>query len=630
MALCNDNLGGYSSPILNTYKVRWIEMAAVLPCWTCMIVYYLEGDYGHLMTEHVGKQRYRTAVRGHCYSFIMPWEDILDDLSRNCSDQDLTHLPREEECMKYLLRIHLRVAGADFHQQLKQVHLRPFVLVLLLHELIEQGHEVFRGKGSAEVLKARMRAAVEARYPEHADDKHLPYMEKKGSIPPSIPAVLEENELKRREEAKVQESDGKRRRTMPLIDDKNATPGDASASIESCLADARPKSFTMDRDTVSSSDPAALRAGALERYGDLKIQTGSKFVDQWKSKYYSQVFPFVIPRMVSGPDYDPENKWRRKLESPVVTSKEFTRGFARRVEALCRNDWTALPAIRSVDFSFTAQHTMSMVTPFTGKRDTPAALRANELVQAAKRLYHTLWHGFVGTGIARVPIAGDTTRLPHAHGLSPLERKLAWSQHYIAQHLPGTQQVRRMMGHAQFGARVVLGDCIFITVSPNPQHSALVLRLSRYRADDPCLAGEDDLQTELRRNCGRSNPSLEAQSETAEAQCETAEVNLPIPSYEFRRIASARDPLAVCDAYTAHIRLRLARVLGVRMCPRCPRCNEEGSPHPCQDKFGSNMMPMGGFMGGCPGLGGATEHQRHATLPWRGARCLYLLVRYLG
>jgi len=83
MALCNDNFWGYSSPILNKYQVRWIEMAAVLPCWTSMIVYYVEGDYGDLMTEKVGKQRHRTAVRGHCYSFIMPWEDILDDLGRH-------------------------------------------------------------------------------------------------------------------------------------------------------------------------------------------------------------------------------------------------------------------------------------------------------------------------------------------------------------------------------------------------------------------------------------------------------------------------------------------------------------------------------------------------------------------
>ena len=35
------------------------------------------------------------------------------------------------------------------------------------------------------------------------------------------------------------------------------------------------------------------------------------------------------------------------------------------------------------------------------------------------------------------------------------------------------------------------------------------------------------------------------------------------------------------------ILLRLAWTLGVRMCPHCPRCNNDEYGHPCQDKFGS-------------------------------------------
>ncbi len=151
---------GYVTSLIARYKVRWIEMAAILPCWTSMIVYYVEGDYGHLMRESVGQATYRTAVRGHCYSFIMPWEDIVRSMNACMSDADLRSLPREEDCLKYLLRLHLKVAGKDFHQHLKQVHLRPFVLVELLHELIEKQHVCFTRKGSAEELKQRMAAAV--------------------------------------------------------------------------------------------------------------------------------------------------------------------------------------------------------------------------------------------------------------------------------------------------------------------------------------------------------------------------------------------------------------------------------------------------------------------------------------
>ena len=92
-----------------------------------------------------------------------------------------------------------------------------------------------------------------------------------------------------------------------------------------------------------------------------------------------------------------------------------------------------------------------------------------------------------------MPIAGDTTRLPYANGLTPLERRLAWSMHFMCQNLPGVQQLRQLMGHAQFGARIVYGDCIFITVSPNSQHSALVLRLCRTRRNDPSLSADDGI-----------------------------------------------------------------------------------------------------------------------------------------
>ena len=184
--------------------------------------------------------------------------------------------------------------------------------------------------------------------------------------------------------------------------------------------------------------------------------------------------------------------------------------------------------------------------------------------------------------------------------LNPLERRLAWTQHFMAQHLPGTQQVRQLMGHAHFGARVVFGDCIFFTISPNEQHSALVLRLSRFRANDPYLKYEEDL---VRKLAGQNFPHLEATA-------------LDLPEYDLRRAATARDPFATVEGYRTEIYLRLAAVLGIRMCPQCPRCNESGLG--CQDRFGSNMRPVGGALGGITALGGATEYQNYGTPHFHG------------
>ena len=84
--------------------------------------------------------------------------------------------------------------------------------------------------------------------------------------------------------------------------DKNATPGDGARSLERCLEDIRPQAVCMDKSVQACSDPATLREGALERHGDVHVQTGGKAILQWHSKYLSQVLPCVIPRMVSGPD----------------------------------------------------------------------------------------------------------------------------------------------------------------------------------------------------------------------------------------------------------------------------------------------------------------------------------------
>ena len=88
-------------------------------------------------------------------------------------------------------------------------------------------------------------------------------------------------------------------------------------------------------------------------------------------------------------------------------------------------------------------------------------------------------------------------------------------------------------------------------------------------------------------------------------------VSIDLPEYDLRRAATASDPLAVVEGYKIEVVLRLATILGVRMCPNCPRCNDGLSG--CQDEFGNNIRPGGGVLGGMPAFGGATEHQGYGT-----------------
>ena len=320
---------------------------------------------------------------------------------------------------------------------------------------------------------------------------------------------------------------------------KHGTPDDGDASLEQALSNLRPQAVCVDRSVKACSDPATLQSGAMARYGDVHVQTGSNMIFQWHSKYTSQVLPFVIPRMVSGPDYYPDRRWRRSGDgAPLVSVPAFVSGFARRVEAACRTDWSALPIVRSAGYQFVAEHTMGLTAPFFSKRNAALDTTAEQYVAAAKSLCHHLHHGFTGRGVHRVPIAGDTTRLPFAVGLTPLEKRLAWAQHFLAQHLPGSQQLRQLMGHTQFGARVVYGDCIFFTVSPNEKHSALTLRLSRFRQNDPYVVhGADDVKKLSRRDF----PLLEASALDSETQDHLAWLRTTSPTKNRRSRALVWD-----------------------------------------------------------------------------------------
>ena len=57
------------------------------------------------------------------------------------------------------------------------------------------------------------------------------------------------------------------------------------------------------------------------------------------------------------------------------------------------------------------------------------------------------------------------------------------------------------------------------------------------------------------------------------------------------------DPLASVDGFRSLLLLAYEYLFGVRMCSRCPDCNNGRCGSPCQDWFGSNAKPEGGIFG---------------------------------
>jgi len=215
-----------------------------------------------------------------------------------------------------------------------------------------------------------------------------------------------------------------------------------------------------------------------------------------------------------------------------------------------------------------------------------------------QKLYDVLCNGYVSTGSQRRRIDGDTTQLPFADGLTEEERRIAQKVNYLANHMPGNPMTRRVMGQVQFGARIIYGDCVFMTVSLNEQHSALVLRMMRGRRADPMLGTKTMQENNAAKWLMVDVPNLE--------EMETAEVEIPVPAASVRAQLAAQNPHAVMSAFQLEVRARLAQLLGLRMCFRCPDCR-------CRDRFGSNMLPCGGVFGAAVACGGAVEFQYHSS-----------------
>ena len=158
---------------------------------------------------------------------------------------------------------------------------------------------------------------------------------------------------------------------------------------------------------------------------------------------------------------------------------DFTRGMPRRVEGQMREDWAFVPLIRNLLFRWQLLRTPKLSYQRGITMSRPAEDNPTELCNAGGGLYKKLWTGTYTVRGKKRKVAGDLTRLKLAEGLSPVEKQLLRSVGYMSSQIPGTQGIRLKIGHCLFGQRVVYGEGIFMTISPSPQHSGLVLLLSR-------------------------------------------------------------------------------------------------------------------------------------------------------
>merc|ERR1712185_111415 len=108
--------------------------------------------------------------------------------------------------------------------------------------------------------------------------------------------------------------------------------------------------------------------------------------------------------------------------------------------------------------------------------------------------------------------------------------------HFMSTRVPGSRQIRRSMHHVVFSSRVTYGLPVFVTLTPSERHSGLMIRLTRYRRNDPAITVASP---EFAPWIGHDAPSIE----THEAGNAGESVTLDLPEYDLRRLMIARDAL---------------------------------------------------------------------------------------
>ena len=367
---------------------------------------------------------------------------------------------------------------------------------------------------------------------------------------------------------------------------KHATPEtvvDTAWNGESFVASVRPNVLSQDYTGAEWRDPDVDMLLQLSNATDtLTIRTGHNFWDQWQNDFLPWAFPFSIPAPVSGPDFP--HKERIELSMRPARSFKCAKGCKCGASG---DSWDLIPGLRRLTFKWHSVWQGSLWRKWKSQRQAIATTPMLKWVQAARGLYNKLRSGTYTTASGKPkPIHFDTRKLPYARGLTTDEKELLQDVKGMQGHMPGTIEVRRRIGRFLFGARVEMGEPLFITISPTTRHNSLCIKFSRYRAADPGGTAEG----------ARECPRL----------WETAEATIDVPPYDTRRQLTARDPWAVVLSFQTVVRCIFAKLLGIRMCFRCPACD-------CRDAHGHGCHVTGGILGLVTGLCGAIEYQANST-----------------
>ena len=150
--------------------MRWIEAVTACRYFSVMMTYYIEGQKGHIMEEHLMKQSRTYATRGKLFSFALQWDDIMAYMNERTTEEQMRAWPHAPKVVSQWVRVVLKKGDIDMMKHIKELKIRAHVVQGLARLYIDRHIAALGDKLGGLQLRDRMQrlhAKVDDRMREH-------------------------------------------------------------------------------------------------------------------------------------------------------------------------------------------------------------------------------------------------------------------------------------------------------------------------------------------------------------------------------------------------------------------------------------------------------------------------------
>ena len=658
-ALANDNFIGYAHIFLVEHNVTWLEATIAGPVFSGLVTYYIEGNAtqrGHMMETAVGKPERAWGVRGNLFSFLLPWEKVMEQLFKKVEAGDLSDWPLDRWEASKVVRVRLVRGPEQILDKCRDLHVRSWVIRRLAHIYIERHiADLANRPGVLKIHAYMQQKTVDASLKAHVDQrvaKFYPaaeYGTPTGKVLPEIVSMAPEQQQK-----------DAPRSTDSAFDFKQTAMPDVVESEVELFSNVRPSIVTDEGYTANTLNDDVVAEYALKSVSGLTVKMSNHFENQFVSKYTTRIFPWALNYDCGGAEYPDlfadwdellsgekgclaasiQQRWRRLADEAPLVSGDYAAMLSTRPEVQVAGDWMLVPAARNLHWRYAVLHSAFVMCKQKISPGESLLQNLTDLVEATKTIWSRIASNVVTINQQKKNINGNMSMLFAADDLTNPERIILRSYMNVTASIAGCQQIRKKIGACCFGLRVVHGECVFVTVTPSQRHSSMILKLSRSRFADVGNSGQDSFATTRRRFASSTVPNIFSTTNlTADPTGQILEKEIPLPDLVVRQKLLAQDPLAIVHHYLVFMYVVLPAIFGVRMCFHCPDCNADADDwgaaaqknqySACSDYMGYNMKFMGGFAGLATAMGFATEFQGSGTPHGHGFVSLVNMYQHL-